>query len=315
MLYITTRNQKEIVTPIHPLQEVRGAEGGLYLPFRGPDLAEKQWRELSFNACIAGVLNEFFRTRLTPWDVDCAIGRNPVRVMALGHRILVAELWHNPAGEYRFLEDQLLLCLKAGDGWPRIAVRVAVLTALGGLLQRQGMDATDVCTLTGNFLWPISARYARSWGVKLGCVICTCNENQSLWELLCHGQVRTDTLAISTQVPEADVAIPAELERLAYETGGPAEVEQFLEARARGGIYAPRRNTLEQMRQGMTAQVVSAGRVQTTIPSVIRTNGYRMSPATALAYGGLLDYRAKTGSIGPALVLAEREGAPEERKI
>ena len=56
----------------------------------------------------------------------------------------------------------------------------------------------------------------------------------------------------------------------------------------------------------MFAAVVSMDRVSSIIPSVYRTNRYVLDPYGALAYGALADYRARTGSVGPALILSEK---------
>ena len=47
------------------------------------------------------------------------------------------------------------------------------------------------------------------------------------------------------------------------------------------------------------------------ISSVYRTNRYLIGPYTALAYGGLTDYRAKTGESRTAVILAERAPAQD----
>ena len=96
MLYITTRNRRDAYTAQHTLRENRGPDGGMYLPFRGPAYSEQDWQKLAcapFGQRVAEVLNRLFGTRLTCWDVDVCIGRNPVPIVPLGHRTLVAELW------------------------------------------------------------------------------------------------------------------------------------------------------------------------------------------------------------------------------
>ncbi|MBR0319604.1 MAG: hypothetical protein IIX10_00985, partial [Clostridia bacterium] len=47
---------------------------------------------MSFNRRVAEVLNRFFHTKLTGWDIDFCIGRYPVRMEQLAHRIFMAEL-------------------------------------------------------------------------------------------------------------------------------------------------------------------------------------------------------------------------------
>lgn len=310
MLYITTRSGREAFTPAWPLKSARASDGGMFLPFGGFHPEEFAQAGEDFAQVAAAVLGRFFRKELDPEQIEEAVGACPVRLSPLGHRILVAELWHNPAGEYRFLESRLLELLgaerKTRSGWPGMAVRVAVLLFILGMLKDQGLEQPDISGVSGDFGWIAAARYVRNRGVRN--IVCVCNENQSLWELVTHGQLRTDTVALSTGVPEADQAVPDQLERLVQECGGEREVAAFLEAKIRGGVYCPAPETLEKMGRGMEVSVVSSRRVEDIIRGVWRTNGYEMAPATALAYGGLLDYRAKTGMFGPAVVLAEKKG-------
>ena len=42
------------------------------------------------------------------------------------------------------------------------------------------------------------------------------------------------------------------------------------------------------------------------IPSVCRTTGHIIDMETAAAYGGMQDYRAKTGETRPVLLISER---------
>lgn len=313
MLYITTRNTRDAFTAQRALRENRGPDGGLYLPFRSPEFSSedliKLW-EMSFGQRIAEVLNRLFQTKLTPWDVDFCIGRNPVQLTPLGHRIQVAELWHNPGWSYSHmaleLAEQLLTGKSRASGWLTIALRVAVLFGIYGELQKLGIDRADISVISGDFSAPISAYYARRWGLPIGNIVCCCNENSELWNLLCHGQLRMDATSIPTVIPEADVALPEHLERLVFEAGGVSEVERYLVASRSGATYVPDDAVLTKMSGGLSVSVVSSQRVAQTIPSVFRTHNYVLGPGTALAYAGLLDYRAKTGQTGNAVILADK---------
>ena len=311
MLYITTRNRRDAFTAQRAMRESRGPDGGLYLPFRAPSYSAQEWKELAaapFGQRVAEILNRLFGCRLSCWDVDVCIGRNPVPIVPLGHRTLVAELWRNAGSSYdhmaRELTEQLLGQTDHKTGWLAIALRIAMLFGIYGQLESEG--PTDISVISGDFSAPISAYYAKQWGLPIGKIICCCNENSGLWELLCHGQLRTDCTAISTAVPEADAALPEQLERLAFEAGGTAEVERYLEVCRRGGTYAPSDPILAGMGKDFRVSVVSSARIGQTISSVYRTHNYVLSPAAALAYAGLMDARAKPGLGKNALILAEK---------
>ena len=316
MLYLTTRSSRDAYTAQRALRESRGPDGGMYLPFRGLSFAPEDWKELAampFGQRVAEILNRLFQMRLTCWDVDVCIGRNPVNIESLGHRTLVAELWHNPGQSYdylaRELAEQLLNESNCQSGWLSIALRIAMLFGIYGQLPGDSLEPVDISVISGDFAAPISAYYARAWGLPIGNIVCCCNENSGLWELLRHGQLRTDTASVPTILPEADVAVPENLERLVYEAGGTDEVERYLASCRRGGTYAPSETVLAKMNRGLSVSVVSSSRISQTISSVYRTHRYVLSPGSALSYAGLMDYRAKAGQARNALILAEKSPA------
>lgn len=313
MLYVTTRNRQDTVTANHALTQNRDTGGGLYVPLHFPKLSEQYRRQLSgvsFGQCVAEMLNLFFSTKLTGWDVDFSIGRYPVRMEELGYRILMAETWHNPDRQYQRLEDNMRQLLQAQTdlpgNWVSIVIRMAVLAGILGNLEITGMDTVDIAAVSGDFTVPISAWYLKKMGFPIGNIICCCNENNVFWELICNGQMRTDGLSISTMIPEADVTLPVNLERLISDCGGAAEAERFMNCCRTGVAYSASEQMLRQVRQGLFVSVVSTSRVETTIPNVYKTHHYVLSPASALAYSGLLDYRTKTGITKKAIVLCDK---------
>lgn len=318
MLYVTTRNSTEVYTAQRALMESRGADGGMYLPFHSPVFAPEDIAGLettSFNQCVANLLNRLFGTKLTAWDIDFCVGRYPVRLVELGHRIVMGESWHNPKWNYDRMARRLAgLLLREDaavtDGWTEIAVRIAVLFGIYGEMLRsdniQPGELVDVSVVSGEFSAPMSAWYARSWGLPVGNIICCCNENSEIWNLICHGQLRTDSVSVSTSTPDADVILPAQLERLIYACGGSEEVMRYLDVCRRGGMYVPSDWVLPKLRDGLFVSVISSHRIESTIPAVYATHRYLLSPYSALAYAGLLDYRAKKGQLRHSVVLAER---------
>lgn len=314
MLYVTTRNHQDAFTTAHVLRQGRGADGGLYVPLRFPKLSEQEQNKLaeaSFGQCVAEMLNLFFSTRLTGWDVDFCIGRYPVRIQQLPHRIMMAEAWHNPDSQYQRLERNLLELLQAETAapgnWVTVAVRMAVLAGILGNREILGRGPVDISVVSGDFTLPISAWYLRKMGLPIGNIICCCNENNQFWDLICNGQMRSDGSGISTIVPEADIVLPVNLERLISACAGVSETERYLACCRMGSAYSVSDTLLQQLRQGVYASVVSSSRLENTIPNVYKTHNYILSPASALAYSGLLDYRAKTGITRTAIVLCDND--------
>lgn len=314
MLYVTTRNNLDAFTPQHPLQQPYPSDGGGWKPFGGVGFSAEEiaaLRELSFNGVLATVLNRLFDKKLTSWDLDFCIGRYPVRLTPLANRVTVGEPWHNPEWQFSAMSQRLTALLGGceASGWADMAVRIGVLFGIYGEMMRSGSlkpgEFMDVAVLSGDFQMPMSAWYARQWGLPIGSIVCACNENNGIWNLICHGQFRTDDVSVATCVPRADVVIPRELERLICECGGILEMEDYLGCCETGRTYYPDEATLQALRKGLYVSVVSSNRVGQTVKGVWDSHKYILSGESALVYSGLQDYRAKKGQLRPAVVMTE----------
>lgn len=307
MLYLTTRNKFDTYTVHRANQSDRGPDGGLYQPFRLAKVESEMLaslKEHSFGQRVAQILNLFFSVQLTGWDVELCAGKSPVKVVSMGHRMLVAETWHNNDWDFSRLEKNLAARIcgyedreKTPTSWVGIAVRIAVLFGIyGELLASGALDeetAFDISVPVGNFAAPMAAWYARRMGMPIANIIC-CHDDSSVWDLLHQGQVRTDC------------GMPENLERLINATLGLEETLRYCEICEKGRMYTVKPEELENLRKGMYATVISPDRLTTLIPSVYRTGGYVFGPRAVLAYGGLQNYRAKTGENRLALLLADR---------
>lgn len=313
MLYVTTRNHQDAFTAHCVLTRSKDESGSLFVPLHFPKLSEQELTRLSsmsFGQCVAEILNLFFCTQLTGWDVDFSVGRYPIRMENLAHRIYMAETWHNPDWQYERLEKNLMELLHSEanipGNWVSIAIRMATLVGILGTLDKPSREVIDISVVSGDFTLLISAWYLRKMGFSIGNIICCCNENNQVWNLICNGQMQTDAVTLSTLIPEADVTLPVNLERLIAECGGVAEAKRFVSCSQIGSVYAVTDGMLQLLRRGLYASVVSSSRIETTIPNVYKTHQYVMHPASALAYSGLLDYRAKTGITRSAIVLCDK---------
>lgn len=285
------------------------------MPFRLPVLSEEELLHFasgSFHEAVAQALNLLFGVKVTAWEVSCCIGRYPVRISDLSRKTLVAELWHNQAGDVDWLVSSLtdLLCeepsaLDEGN-WADVGIRIAVLCGIVSLL-REGDRITgdswfDISLTSGDFAGVMAAWYAKRLGLPIGKIIVCCKENSALWDLIHQGQMRTDRLTHE----KTDILIPVGLERLIYECGGNGEVERYLDRTRRGGIYCPAEVCLDRMRRDLTVSVVGQARVTDTVSSVISSRRYAFSDSGALSYAGLLDHRVISGESHTSVVLAEK---------
>lgn len=329
MLYVTTRSNQDVYTTNRALSEMRAPDGGLYLPFKMPAFSRGDFLALAekpFSQRMADMLNLLFRARLTGWDIDFCVGRYPVRLKTMSHRIVICESWHNPGWTFDWMANRLAGHLRgrtepdegAGD-WPLIGVRIAVLFGIFGELLKNGEigpeETVDVAVASGDLSGAMAVWYARSWGLPVGNIVICTNENAFLWDLLHRGEFRTGSVAAKTATPLCDRVLPRDLERLVCAAGGPLEVSRYLDICARGGVYGPNSGILDPMRQGVHVSVVSEKRMMSAIPNLYRSNGYISGSYTALCHSGLQDYRARTGESRPALVLSERSPGCDEKIV
>ncbi len=320
MLYVTTRSKHDVFTAPVTLRQDRGEDGGLYVPFRMPTLEPEQIDALggkSFGQNVADILELFFGTKLTGWDVDMVIGRRPCLLKPMNYRIVVAELFRNMDGDV----DRIIRSLSEkihpdGDligspsDWSQIVVRIALLFGIYGDLLRSEQVQTgmriNIALPVGDFSGPMAAWYARQMGLPVDTIICGCNENGAPWELLHRGELDADVQKIRTATPDCDYAVHPALERLICGACGHEEAMRFCWSVGEAGTYVPEPSDYEAIRTGMFAAVVSRVRVETIIPSVYRTNQYVLDQYSALAYGALADYRSRTGGSSLTILLAQR---------
>lgn len=308
MLYATTRNDNDAFTAYRTLAEGRGPDNGLYVPLRLPKLSHEELLNLkgkSFGQNLADILNLFFGARLDGWDVDFCIGKYPTKMVSMSHRILVAETWHNP--DYDFsrmvhnLSSRILSNQDTDTGstnWAWITVRIATLFALLGELQRVNLvnfdHPIDIALPSGDFAGPMAVWYAREMGLPIGNIICSCDDGDGSWDLLHQGTLQPSS------------AIPSDLERLIYETLGKEEARRYIDKIENGRPYSLSETKLKELNKGIFVAVISTKRRENIIRSVYQTSTYILDPGSAMAYGGLQDYRSSAGEARPALILTER---------
>jgi len=319
MLYLSSKNKIDVHTAYKAIHNSHSADGGLYLPFRLPQLTRSDilaFGHRSYGDNVAYILNLFFSTGISGADVDFLLGRSSTRYDTMSHRIVIAELWRNAKHDFedsvQRLSDQLRREGKgdAPSDWVEVAVRIAAIFAIYGILLSEDVvsvdETVDIAMPVGNFDGPMAAWYARKMGLPVGNIICGCNANSSVWDLLNLGEMSTNASVTVTTTPLCDFAVPDGLIRLIHGTLGADEAKKFDERFQLGRNYAPPAEEFELLRAGMFAAVISVSRVDSLIRNVYTTTGYTFGPYDALAYGSLLDYRAKTGQSGTAILMSER---------
>lgn len=320
MLYITTRNHDVTYASRHTLKSDFAPDGGIFVPAEFPRYTEEEIARLrgkSFGTIVADVLNLFYPNQLNGWDVDFCIGRNLSRFVPMSHRIVIAEMWHNPGDNYLYIIKQLfgkVLSTSASDPRPTnsftIAATVAILFALYGELMVQDMiypnQSIDLSVSSEDFLMPISASYARKMGLPIGTIVFTCAENNSVWDLIYRG--------IYNPV-FSDATVEQGIERLVYSALGHDETQNFLSKCQSCQTYYVDENLLPELTKGMFCAVPGASRAATVINSTYRTSQYLLDPHTALCHGGMQDYRARTGISRLTMILASENPLHYKQEI
>lgn len=313
MLYITTRNKMDSYTAYRALRAGFSDDGGQFIPLRLPKFDSTQiaaMQDQSFNEIVANVLNLFFTAHLTGWDVEFAVGRKPFKIVDMGRKTVVAELWRNTEGSFQAVSNRLFdrLCdNKATNmspvGWADIAIRIAFVFGIYGELSRMGIQELDASAYGKDMNTAIAFWYAGQMGLPVGKIICGTNENCWTWDLLHKGEVGLFD-GIKTSTPALDT-IPNGLERLIYSALGPVETSKYLAAMNGKSYYKVSADMQSKLSQGLFVAVVGQQRVKDIIGSIYRTNTYLLDPYTAISYGALQDFRAKTGENRVTLMLTE----------
>lgn len=307
MLYVTTRSSRDAYTVRRALYEAAAPDGGLYVPFRLVPMEQAQISgllEQGFARCTAELLNIFFSTRLTAWDVDFCVGKNLCNISVMNHRIAIGELWHNQQRDFAWLVSRLSDRIKeetgenlSPDAWFGLAVRIGAIFGVFSELHRSGIlekgQQLDIAVAADDFSQAVAAWYARYLGLPIGTILCAASQRSCTWDLMNYGQMRTD-------------AVPVNLERLIFLALGQDEATHFADVSRAGRPYSLTASQAEALRGGLFSAVVGPRRIKDIIPSVFNTNGYLLDPDSAQAYGGIQDYRAQAGEIRPTLILAEK---------
>ena len=317
MLYATTRSDHDTFTAQRALKEPCAPDGGLYVPLRLKTLSSQELETIlnqSMPGILAAILNYFFSSKLTAKDVEFAFGKHFVKLEQMNYRIIVAECWRNPDGDFARIE-RLLAKLVAVDKretpvgeWLRVVSRVGMLFCICSDLYKNNRlqfgEPIDTVVLTGDFSAPMAAWVARKMGLPIGNIVCCCNENGAVWDLFRHGEMRTDASVIETETPKCDVACPAGIERLIRMRLGLEESRKFAFSCDCGEDYIAGREFRDPF-PGMFASVINSRRISGIISNVYATNGYMLCPYSAMLYAGLMDYRANTASNSYALMICE----------
>lgn len=316
MLYVTTRGQQDVFTGHWAMNHE--ADRGQLIPRQFPSFSKEDLRRIagnSFNQNVALVLDLLYRERISPWDVDMALGKHPVELVDLNSRTMAARIWWGSDRSFGQFVDRLFRIFSHDDmekpgSWFTLCVRSAVIVGVLGKLMGEGIlkygEKIDISVPSCDFQFPMAVWYARSWGLPIGRIICCCNENNAPWVLFNQEELRTDCPVIPTIMPACDQAAPAGLERLIYEVLGQYEADRYGQAVENQGRYRLEESQRRRLRKEVAVSVISQRRLRFLLPNLFR-DGQWMDPYAAMSYAGLVDHRAHTGDTGRGLIICQED--------
>lgn len=310
MLYVTTRDNYDAHTAYKTLLGDTAQDGGLYIPFQMPVFEQEALlalKSMSFAAIVADVLNRFFSAGLTAWSVECAIGRNCMKLKSLGQKIFILETWHNPNRTYAYVESSLFSLIGEGKqgisfkptNWVKIAIRIAVLFGVYGQLLAEGFLHVDelfhVSVKTNDCSDPVAVWYAREMGLPISMTLCGDVTESGLWDLVYRGELSASGLGTSLVIG---------LERLIHAAWGPETCDLWLQS-CRNGKSFMTSDEITPLSNDIFSTVVGNERIPSVVNSIFRNNGYLVDSAVALPFAAVQDYRAKTGENRLTVMISE----------
>ena len=308
MLYVSTRNHVDSFTAYRVLRENRASDGGVFVPMRFPVFSQEELHRLkssSFGEIVSYILNKFFSSNISAWDIETCAGRQPFKLVPMNHKIIISELWHNQNSEYRYLESRIYskLCSNHNvktepDGWAKIIIRAAVICGMWSKALATESEVVDVAVPAEDFFDPIAFFYAKKLGLSVGKIICVCKNNDVLWDFLRKGTLNTTASAV-----------PDCLENLLYDRLGRETVCAFGNALEHKKLFQVNEEQLSSLRKDFYVAVIGGDRTGTLAGNIYRSCGYIPDHGVALCFGGLQDYRVESGTTQKTLLIGDSSPA------
>lgn len=304
MLYLSTRNYVDSFTAYRTLRDDRTPDGGYFIPMSWPELSCDdllRMRNESFGQTVASVLNRFFASDLSGWDIDSCAGRHPFKLLSIRHKMTIIQLWHNQLEDFQYFQSRIYQKLLAGnDGldhptlWAQICINIAVLCGVWS----EAESLENVLDISLGLTEPsmtLAAYFAKKMGLPIGRIICSTIDDGTMWDLLGHGQMSVASGVSSVLV-----------EHLIFDQFGLKETQRMLESWQYNKGYQLNLDEITCLRETFYASVIGSQRIKDLISSIQRSCGYTADQTIALAFGGLQNYRAQSGCSRTTVLLELR---------
>lgn len=310
MLYRSTRNKLDSFTAYRALRMNKAADGGFILPLRVPVLERSQimdMRNASFLQNFADILNLFFGTKFTAWDMESTIGKTPVHTVECGQKIVLAHCWKNPASKMEYFQQSVFerLCLDGGINptvWARVAIRISFIAAtVLGLAEKEVDIGVNAC----DFEQALAACYCKKMGMPIRKILIACNENSNIWDFTYRGTIHCGATLKTTNYPAQDKVVPDLFEAFMFLHYGYEITQHFLESLSSKRVYQLPEEIAPPAVNDLFVSVIGQDRIPGVISSFRSNNGLLLNTYTAFSLGAVQDYRAKAGESNLTVIFEE----------
>ncbi|MBR5115258.1 MAG: threonine synthase [Oscillospiraceae bacterium] len=193
-----------------------------------------------------------------------------------------------------------------GRQLPQIAYYVSAYCDMVSAGEVKAGEKLDFCVPTGNFGDILAGWYAMRMGVPVGKLICASNSNRVLTDLFETGVYDRRRKLMTTVSPSMDILISSNLERLLFEESGKddALVRRLMGELGGEGIYSLPESLKNKLAEEFAAGCCTEDGTKAAIGEVWKSCGTLIDTHTAVAWHVLEEYRKKTGSDRPAVVVS-----------
>lgn len=295
MQFITTRSSEHKYDLFEVLNNDFAPDGGHFVPVNMPVYPLYSLQGKSFSGIVAEVLNQFFDTQFTGWDLDFTVGRGIMRLVSMNHKIVVAELWRNLERDSAYIVTQLYKKVTNSENKPSLWFEILVKIALRFGVYAQMRDKSllspgqiyDISLMNNDQSDVMSAIYAKKMGLPIGTIIMTCEDNSPVWDIIHRGGCNA--------IADNDI-LGLQIEWLIYTLLGSSDAKVYRNMMQSHQMYIVPEESYQLFSEGLFCSVPGLNRASDIINSVYRTNAYFVDIRTALCYGALQDYRSRVGA-------------------
>ena len=221
----------------------------------------------------------------------------------------VKKVFGDKAIAARLAERNIRLSSANSINWGRLVPQIVYYFAAYAQLLKAGKiafgDKVDFCVPTGNFGDILAGYYAKQMGLPVGKLVCASNQNNVLTDFLSTGTYDRNRPFYQTASPSMDILISSNLERLlALMEGAGENVADYMNALAAHGKYTVKPETAQKIATEFACGFCGDEDTEKTIAQLFAEQGYLLDTHTAVAWNVAGQYRTKSGSDRPLVVVS-----------